>query len=881
MAETTKVTMLPAPAPVVIKGSEPRRRLGPSDSMTQVLARYLHRRIIDAGWIRNDTDAKSGPSVPGMVIKSEDGSEYVTEPSNTYPELMQFCQRLNITAAFTMSCELTDQICDTISAHEDEITLPSGITVPIVQSLRHLATTDRSVRMRDLFCLVKQERCLVIWSQTADGLFEHAADVEEGCMTTDVAPTPTPGGHHVMTGAMHTRETSADLEKWKANQGFRTPEIDEMSELDAEEKANLGPRKRPFVLTHSVLAGIAVCLLVITQSLNVRQIIIEVKALGSVAYDRIAMAATVPIFAFFSIFFFSTLVTAAFQLIGPMQDIKTGCTRFYSSIKPDHRKHGNIVWPHITIQMPVYKEGLKGVIQPTINSLLPAIEHYNRLGGTANIFICEDGMQLVSDSVREMRTQFYRQHDIGWVARPGHGKDGFVRGGRFKKASNMNYCLDFSLRVEDRLLQMIADEREARGFTNPAQQLEIEEEEQLYEAACREVIEGDQGKTMAEGNVRIGEIILLIDSDTRVPVDCLSLAAMEMEESPEVAIIQHASGVMNVTNSWFENAITYFTNLIYAAIRFSVGNGDVAPFIGHNAFLRWKAIQSIKFTSEDGRELFWSENHVSEDFDVALRLQAKGFVLRLATYDKGEFKEGVSLTVMDELLRWEKYSYGCSELLFNPFYQWIYKGPFASMFYRMIFSNLKTTSKFTIIGYMGTYFAIACSLPLSLANYFIVGWLTPDLDAIYTDSWKIMVGCIVVFQGISPVCFAIYRHRVGDMPFWKALYENLKWYWFFIIFFSGISWHLSYSLLAHLLCLPIEWSSTVKELESTGFFIGLDNVTKYYKYSTAFSLAIIGAMIYLSQFAPSDWVINSWLCIVPLAMQVAGHLLMPILSIVY
>ena len=150
------------------------------------------------------------------------------------------------------------------------------------------------------------------------------------------------------------------------------------------------------------------------------------------------------------------------------------------------------------------------------------------------------------------------------------------------------------------------------------------------------------------------------------PPDCLALAAMEMEESPEVAIIQHASGVMNVTNSWFENAITYFTNLIYAAIRFSVGNGDVAPFIGHNAFLRWKAIQSIKFTSEDGRELFWSENHVSEDFDVALRLQAKGFVLRLATYDKGEFKEGVSLTVMDELLRWEKYSYGCSELVSSP-----------------------------------------------------------------------------------------------------------------------------------------------------------------------------------------------------------------------
>jgi hypothetical protein len=33
---------------------------------------------------------------------------------------------------------------------------------------------------------------------------------------------------------------------------------------------------------------------------------------------------------------------------------------------------------------------------------------------------------------------------------------------------------------------------------------------------------------------------------------------MEMEESPEVAIIQHASGVMQVIHSFFENASTYF-----------------------------------------------------------------------------------------------------------------------------------------------------------------------------------------------------------------------------------------------------------------------------------------------------------------------------------
>ena len=50
--------------------------------------------------------------------------------------------------------------------------------------------------------------------------------------------------------------------------------------------------------------------------------------------------------------------------------------------------------------------------------------------------------------LREERLEFYRAHSIGFVARPPHGAGGFERAGRFKKASNMNYCLDISRRVE-------------------------------------------------------------------------------------------------------------------------------------------------------------------------------------------------------------------------------------------------------------------------------------------------------------------------------------------------------------------------------------------------------------------------------------------------
>ena len=48
-----------------------------------------------------------------------------------------------------------------------------------------------------------------------------------------------------------------------------------------------------------------------------------------------------------------------------------------------------------------------------------------------------------------------------------------------------------------------------------------------------------------------------------------------------------------------------------------------------NRFLRWKAIQDARFVDPvDGKEKIWSESNVSEDFDMALRLMLKGYIIR-------------------------------------------------------------------------------------------------------------------------------------------------------------------------------------------------------------------------------------------------------------
>ena len=76
---------------------------------------------------------------------------------------------------------------------------------------------------------------------------------------------------------------------------------------------------------------------------------------------------------------------------------------------------------------------------------------------------------------------------------------------------------------------------------------------------------------------------------------------------------------------------------------------------------RWLGPDIHIVQSQTPKIKIWSESNVSEDFNLALRLQLKGYVIRWVTYSKGEFKEGMSLTMADGLNQWQKYAYGCSE----------------------------------------------------------------------------------------------------------------------------------------------------------------------------------------------------------------------------
>ncbi|PFH51644.1 hypothetical protein AMATHDRAFT_191111 [Amanita thiersii Skay4041] len=709
--------------------------------------------------------------------------------------------------------------------------------------------------------------------------------------------------------------------------------------LTTDDPEEVAPERRPIRLYAPLYNGLAAGLAFVFVGNGIRTLIQEWILDGQ--FVRFALCATIPLLYSVSLFFTLQMVQNITMAFGPIAHYHEN-SKYYSALKPRANKVVDDALPHITIQMPVYKEGLETVLAPSIESLKKAMQTYARQGGSSSIFINDDGLRVISAAERDKRIAYYANHNIGWVARPKHDNspDGFKRAGRFKKASNLNYGLALSLKAEKLLDMLLAnknDKPESNTNTRPStldghsqpqygmqyQHREGDDqaapgatpiaivnrsgddsntgsstgpavhhnngscEEDLEEKALGMAIEEmweESGRLWrpwaANGKAtRIGEIILLVDSDTVVPEDCLRDAAREMYECPHVAILQHESDVMQVAHHYFENGIAYFTRRINKCISFTCANGEVAPFVGHNAFLRWKAMQDAAFVDPlDRKEKIWSESNVSEDFDMALRLQLKGYIIRWATYSKGGFKEGVSLSVDDELNRWQKYAYGCNELMFNPLVEWWRKGPINKQIHRFLWSKAPIHYKISMMAYMFSYYGIAAATMIAIINYVLLGFQF-NVDGFYMHSFEIWLATSVVFFGSGNVGYTLLEYRLGQKKLISALLENILWIPFLFFFFGGLSIPLSQAILAHLFSYNITWSATVKEVQKSNFFKEIPKILRRFWFPLIISfLLIAGMIICATPLVPLGWRVDTsgWAVIFPLSISAGCHILSPI-----
>ncbi|KAF8177241.1 glycosyl transferase family group 2-domain-containing protein [Pholiota molesta] len=613
-----------------------------------------------------------------------------------------------------------------------------------------------------------------------------------------------------------------------------------------------GKRKeRKLVLIGPVYAGLGAGLAAYFMTSGIA-VLLEEYALD---HDptRFALIVTLPVIYCVSIFFCLQLIGNICLILGPVAQYHEN-SMFYSAVKPDPNPEVDRNLPHITIQLPVYKESLELTIAPSVYSVKKAMQTYARQADQRG------RPQRAAGVLREPQHRLRRAPG----AHPAPG--GFKRAGKFKKASNMNYGLALSLKLETFLAQLEAAGRGRRRR--------------------RRRVFGGQGDEAGAGGAVRGV------RGTVHAVDCFRDAAREMYESPDVAIIQHESDVMQVAHHYFENGITHFTQRINKCISLGCANGEVAPFVGHNAFLRWSAVQDAAFVDPaDGQTRQWSEANVSEDFDLALRLLLKGYTLRWATYSNGGFKEGVSLTVVDELARWQKYAYGCNEIIFNPFIKWWKAGPISPQLRGFVWSKAPLHYK---VGMM--------SLPFFLeggCDRVVTPTHTPRHsgrdrglgDQLPAAGARAAAGPVLPAQLRDPAGVHGRVPRggepgvhapgvpVGQRNFFAAMFENLRWIPFFLFFFGGMSIHLSTALLAHLFSYDMTWGSTGKEVELSSFWIEVPRIWKRFKLSFVICFACIAMMVvFTTELVPFEWQIPgwNWALIIPLALVVGCHILVPI-----
>ncbi|OJA16706.1 hypothetical protein AZE42_11524 [Rhizopogon vesiculosus] len=976
---------------------------------------YIFKQTQGDAWFRPHEDQVP----PGVCLRTHDGqfrvfpyetaalAPFETAVSALNPQVAVKVRNAAVHAA------LAEQLLE-----PDYIYVDSNTRIQVLDSMFLLPQAEKEQNA----AFIRDERVLVIWSDSLDTIIPIARDFEDRLIRLLWRTRPplsssqdlsfssplsvsTHSDKHLETHLTpHSTVDSEDPPSIKRTWYGRAMPSDNTD----PEKVSLKKNNRPIMLYAPLYNGLAATLALIFVGNGLRTLLIEFRLDGN--YTHFVLCALMPLLFCVALFFTLTILQTITYVIGPIAHYHQN-SRYYSAIPPLPNPVVDNALPHITIQMPVYKESLIAVLEPSLTSIKAAMQTYARHGGTSSLFINDDGLRLLPHDQAKERIEYYATHGIGWIARPRHGHQDFIRAGRFKKASNMNYALDLSLRTE-RILEELQAQAQAQSQTNSfAQQQSTDnniftppnppfyrnsvstnfsnssahtdngsivsvpgqtpgtyglqyigkegDDQSFIPPFVHSVATGNasvpgtprpgmpgtprtstpgtltplEQPTLATTHIedleeralqiameevynasptphrpwaanaracRIGSIILLVDADTIVPTDCFRDAAREFgeEDGAEVGVLQHESDVLQVAHHYFENAISFFTRRVNKSISMMCANGEVAPFVGHNAFLRWSALQDAAFVDGDvnfdadhgdgtrngekgkgraksraksGHIKIWSEDNVSEDFDMALRLLRQGYIVRFvpipppfkcasfsetrrgrwATYSNGGFKEGVSLTVDDELNRWQKYAYGCNELLFNPFVQWIYKGPINHQIHKFVWSTAPIHYKISMMAYMFSYYGIAASATISVINYVMLGFQF-QVDGFYMHSFEIWLATFVVFFG------------AGSLGFF---------------FFGGLSIPLSQAILAHFFSYNITWSATKKEVERSNFFKEVPRILKRFWFPLLVStLLIAGVVIVSTSLVPFQWQVtgNAWAVIFPLVVVGGCHILFPI-----
>ena len=526
-------------------------------------------------------------------------------------------------------------------------------------------------------------------------------------------------------------------------------------------------------------------------------------------------------------------------------DIESGEGKTYHCTKSD------II---LTIQIPVYNESFNDLLSKTLINLLKTCRDFNdNFDKQINILICEDGLQAINPAVNEKeindRIEFYNKYyEISYIARQKQG-----RRGKFKKASNINFSLNIINKMKNENLESLSKKY---NF--------------LYKM---------------ENTLKVEENILLGDRDSQMDIGAIQYLLYEIMTANKKTCYLQCRTVANLVclNNW-EKTIGHFTNAIYdISFLYSAANGNPAPLVGHNCILNWKLITKVlnktdnntkyynnenELIFNDGYIEYWNENGVSEDFSLSLDLYIKGFYGKYVYFDCG-FKEGVTLNVDDEIVKFSKYAFGVNEIIFNPINKWSSDGILTPRIINFILTKqIPFYIKISILSYIGIYYSMAICPIVTLINFYLFKLLT-DHYFIENILYNILV-TVIIFFILTPISNIIVKLRHNEYEsIYKMLIKEMYYDFMLFIFFGGMQYHFLKAIIYHFCDFRMSWGATNKNL------INNTIVDKLIMYGDMYLLSFIVLSTSVMSIYFDETFLNIY-SLIPLSASIFLHVIMPI-----
>jgi hypothetical protein len=403
---------------------------------------------------------------------------------------------------------------------------------------------------------------------------------------------------------------------------------------------------------------------------------------------------------------------------------------------------------------------------------------------------------------------------------------------------------------------------------------------------------------MFGGDVSIGELQLINDADARMSESVIIKTVPEFLNDKHLGFTQHATKTLDDQRreSYYINMLSSYTDALYMG-HFLLSSilGCHPPLVGHSIILRSEAIKScgrirtlrkaqrwlnnigLPFLSVDqigsynlqdnGSSEYWSECHVSEDFELMIHLYNIGYNGRYIAYPGCEFQEGVTRCFDEEAGRHRKFALGAHELIFNPFQEMLGHGLFTPLFRTFLTCDIPSYYKIFLTAYLFSYTAGGTYLIVfviaAIARILDSGG---DINSLYAFSPAgIIVLNVVVYYLVGYTCFLIalirmhwinkdlffpeYRNRGKLYLIWKKTRFALL---FQMLFYSAMGNYFFLGSMDHLMSRPNICGATNKDSITVSRLSAFWETAKFNSGSWTISFVVL-LLAYATVLQEYDW----------------------------